>query len=167
MNITGIRREKLVEALPEPIASILGEASEVLGYAVTPQRVTYQSKLRTVLAKLEIEPLNEADVVRYQAETVVELLLDSKHLDSLIQGSPDYRFFSYWTSVELTKYHDPIPEFVLAKAIQIKKEFPEAEFFIQSLEGDPDPFLLVKDGYNDHAYIEVWAEPKFEGRLRD
>ena len=74
----------------------------------------------------------------------------------------------------------PVPEFVLRKAVDIKQELPSAEFYIEHLK--EDPFLIVSleplrdyqtssntlDRFmNDDAtaYIEVWAEPKFEAAL--
>ena len=165
MQMTEIGREKLGTKSAEPMMEVINEAREVLGYGVTEAPEGNLSCLREILRELEIEPLVEADVVRYQAERIAELMLDSTFLQSVMRGSVDYRFNSYWQSVALKNYREPIPEFVLAKAIQIKKRMPGAELFIQSLEGDPDPFLLVNDGFRDHAYIEVWAEPKFEGRI--
>lgn len=164
MLMIEIRRERLVPDVA-PLDVVVAEATEVLGYNVPESRATSLSKLRQALAKLEIEPLVEADVVRYQAEQVVELLSSPSYLEEALRGNADYRFFHYWESVDLNRYRDPIPEFVLHKAIQLKKELPEVTFSVQVLQGTPDPFLLAKLGYEDHAYIEVWAEPKFEGRL--
>lgn len=66
-----------------------------------------------------------------------------------------------WTNTEIKHYQQPIPEFVLNKALQIKEKVPNAQFFIEHLEEKYDPFLKVKHGNLD-LYIEVWDEPKFE-----
>ena len=165
MKIQEIRREVCtveVEAVP----SVLEEASEVLGYRLerTPSRRN-ESELRSALGELGIEPLNESDVVRYQAEMIAELMLTAEYQMERTRASVDYRFFHYWENVDLNRYREPIPEFVLNKAIQIKKRLPSVKFYVQTLEGQPDPFLLAKVG-DEHAYIEVWEEPKFEGRVR-
>lgn len=66
-----------------------------------------------------------------------------------------------WTNTEIKNYQQPIPEFVLNKALQIKERVPSAQFFVEHLEEKHDPFLKVKHGNLD-LYIEVWDEPKFE-----
>lgn len=66
-----------------------------------------------------------------------------------------------WTNTEIKNYQQPIPEFVLRKALQIKEKVPDAQFFVEHLEEKYDPFLKVKHGNLD-LYIEVWNEPKFE-----
>jgi hypothetical protein len=166
MKLEEIRREHCIVTI-EPIVTVLDEASQVLGYGSRGRpEPARKSPLREVLAKLEIEPLNEADVVRYQAEMIAELMLDPRYQADRLAASHEYRFFHYWEGQKLSSYSEPVPEFVLSKAIQIKKACPEVEFFVQTLEGKPDPFLLAKLGYDDHAFIEVWEEPKFEGRLR-
>jgi hypothetical protein len=168
MKIEEIKRDKCSVAV-EPIASLLDEANQFLGYGVASRTERSQavSPLRDLLAKLEIEPLNLADVVRYQAEMIAELMLDPAYQRSRIDASHEYRFFHYWSEEKLSTYSEPIPEFVLSKAIQIKKANPEVQFFVQSIEGQPDPFLIaVLGNSDDYAFIEVWEEPKFEGRLR-
>lgn len=169
MKIKEIKRERCT-VTAEPMVSVLDEAREVLQYDTrcTPVQVK-ASPLRDLLATLEIEPLNEADVVRYQAERIAELMLDPTFQRERLEARRQYRFFHYWEGHDLATYTDPIPEFVLAKAIQIKKACPDVKFFVEVLQGSPDPFLVAQIGKyddEDYAYIEVWEEPKFEGRLR-
>ena len=83
-----------------------------------------------------------------------------------------------WRLTSLKNYAQPVPELVLQKAVEIKRELPEAEFFVDQLA--VDPFLLVSlTGIPDYsrntpsrnldpetaAYVEVWAEPKFEAEM--
>jgi hypothetical protein len=82
-----------------------------------------------------------------------------------------------WRLMKLRSYTAPVPEFVLQKAIEIKRELPEAEFYVDQLA--IDPFLIVslvdladwstnKDRKLDPetaAYVEVWSEPKFEATM--
>jgi len=167
MKIEEIKRDKCAVSI-EPLACVVDEAKEVLGYkGSSATSFEAPSPLTELLARLEIERLNAADVIRYQAEMIAELMLDPDYQRSRLDASREYRFFHYWSEEKLSSYSQPIPEFVLNKAIQIKKECPRVEFFVQSIEGNPDPFLVaVLGSRDDYAYIEVWEEPKFEGRLR-
>ena len=77
--------------------------------------------------------------------------------------SPAYYY--EWLTELLSKYQQPIPESVLAKAIVIKKKLPEAEFWVEFIgEAKHDPFLVVKCGGCEY-YIDVWKEPKFESNF--
>lgn len=68
-----------------------------------------------------------------------------------------------WKKTPLNRYKEPVPTFVLSHAIELKKLLPEAEFVVAHLAFNPDPFLLL--GYKGReVYIDVWDEPKFEGR---
>ena len=73
----------------------------------------------------------------------------------------------HWNKTTIKIYGEEgkeIPEYVLNKAIQVKYEVPEVEILIDEFTVVPDPFLFVKLGAESY-YIEVWDEPKFEGRL--
>lgn len=74
-----------------------------------------------------------------------------------------------WMTYDLAHYTEPVPEFALQTAIDIKKRHPEVNFYVCSLEENRmvlDPFLVMRvpDGtwYKDY-YLEVWNEPKFTG----
>jgi hypothetical protein len=78
-----------------------------------------------------------------------------------------------WDKTRIEQYREPIPEFVLNKAIQIKKAMPEVRIYVQHLSEHPDPFLIVATKHKDYEcldaqelWVEVWEEPKFEGRIR-
>ena len=69
-----------------------------------------------------------------------------------------------WQKTKLSVYRGEIPEFVLRKAIQIKKATPGfLEFFVEHI-GKEDPFLIVRFLEKEY-YVEVWDEPKFESQL--
>lgn len=74
-----------------------------------------------------------------------------------------------WAMHELSAYAEPIPEFVLQTAVDIKRAHPDAEFCICALEEDrvvADPFLVLRipDGDVEHEYyLEVWNESRFDG----
>ena len=144
-------------------AKLAIEAETLLGYTPLREHVKVTGLLRRVLAKLEIEPLDEASVNAYKAQMV-------RHYDT--HGKMQ---MPTWRLKKLSDFALPVPEFVLRKAVDIKKELPQAEFYVDHLA--VDPFLIVSleaipDGVfnvpsrnldpETQAYIEVWDEPKFE-----
>jgi hypothetical protein len=176
MQITEIRRivPRAEPAVVAPEPTILERAQEVLGYKPYVQLIetSKATALRAKLADLEIEVLNRDDVLRYQAEHAAEEMLGEKFHALLIQdrwGQP-WEYLTIWKREAIENYSEPIPEFVLNKAVQIKQRVPEVKIFIEHLEFGLDPFLVVTTGERwkdqETEYIEVWAEPKFEGRGR-
>jgi len=150
------------------------QAAELLGYSAKQvhERATGElGPLAAALAKLEIEVLDPRDVHRYQMEGRHEAEREflaqriASNDASVLNRMHKYEWPS-WDERELKNYTLPVPEFVLNKALQIKKELPDVRFYVESLETHPDPFLVVKYGqYDSEVYhVEVWAEPKFEIR---
>jgi hypothetical protein len=80
-----------------------------------------------------------------------------------------------WYTTPIEGYRHAIPEFVLERAMQIKIRLPEANFVVEWLGEEthnvptsykpnpPDPFLAMNYG-SIGLYLDVWDEPKFEGR---
>lgn len=74
-----------------------------------------------------------------------------------------------WMMYDLAHYAEPVPEFALQTAIDIKKRHPDVNFYICSLEENRmvlDPFLVMRvpDGnWHQDFYLEVWNEPRFSG----
>ncbi|PQO35672.1 hypothetical protein C5Y96_08415 [Blastopirellula marina] len=74
-----------------------------------------------------------------------------------------------WMMYDLAHYTEPVPEFALQTALDIKKRHPEVSFYICSLEENRmvlDPFLVMRvpdGGWHRDYYLEVWNEPKFAG----
>ena len=68
-----------------------------------------------------------------------------------------------WNPVPISNYPEPIPEFALQTAVDVKKACPEANFFIEELvvKKIPDPFLVAELA-GEKYYLEVWNEPGFE-----
>lgn len=85
-------------------------------------------------------------------------------ITDLQQGS----YSRLWASDSLPEYRQPVPEFVLQSALDIKARCPQAEFFVEQLlvESRPrDPFLVVYVPESvTRYYIEVWNEPSFKQR---
>jgi hypothetical protein len=142
------------------------EVEALLGYTPLREYVKVTGLLRRVLAKLEIEPLDEASVNTYKAQMVRHYATHKK----LSQPT--------WRLTQLADFALPVPEFVLRKAVAIKKALPQARFYVDHLA--VDPFLIVSlevipDGVfnvpsrkldpETQAYIEVWLEPKFEASV--
>ena len=192
MLMTDIRKSAVgagVTDLRPALLSLAESAKEVLGYDVLAKRMgttvvaVETTCLRMTLQSLGIEVLVEQDVARYQKEQLIEhtaakmqewmkqaadLGMDRFHEDGLDRFSAPG-----WQRVAIKEYKQPIPEHVLAKAVEVKQQMPECEIWVESLEDHPDPFLIVAGGpakYSwkkpeEYYYLCAWSEPKFEGRL--
>lgn len=182
MLLTEIKREAV--ALPteftSDVAALAGDAEKLLGYSLLRQSLdepTEMPELLKVLSDLCIEILNKPSVVLYMRQKLVDRTIEL--MGEWEKGEPDplrsWASFSgpSWASTEISKYKEPIPEFVINKAVQIKQVLPQVGVYIVHLTKDKDPFLKVtlgkQDEWNDKAgeayFVEVWEEPKFEGRI--
>jgi hypothetical protein len=152
------------EDLDTPAKQLATDAEALLGYRGLRKHLKVAGRLRAVLAKLEIEILDQKSVDEYKRQMVA-------HMKGKMSAPT-------WRVTPLRGYTQPVPEFALQKACEIKRELPEAEFFIDQLA--VDPFLIVAlDQPQDFpqnvktrgldpeiaAYVEVWDEPKFEAGL--
>lgn len=147
------------------------EVESLLGYTNLRKKVNAPSQLRCLMAKLQIEVLNPEQVLAYKEQAKGHMKTAKKMSDPT------------WTVTPLSDYHQEIPHFVLSKALEIKKELPAAQFFVDHLQ--EDPFLIVttakttdygvigrhgklgeraKKG-DDTLYLEVWNEKSFEAAL--
>lgn len=147
-------REEIDEPLSEERKTLAVKASKLLGYK-TLERTIPQSEVNEVFASLGFTPLNTDQVHRY------ERWYRKRH-----SGHFGWERVA-WKIVPLHNYADPIPEFVLSRAVELKEKLPAAEFYVEFPEREervlPDPFLVMI--YKGSSYfIEVWDEPKFEGR---
>jgi hypothetical protein len=150
------------------------DCAKLLGYQ-TLQAVVVKP-LAGILNKLEIEILNSQEVEDYKQAAVTTASRLWEKDNSELMKSPYvfmYRPKFSWQMCALNQseaseyipaYHEEVPEFALNKAIQIKREVPEAKFFVHRLTSFRDPFLSVSLG-SESYFVEVWDEPKFEGRL--
>ena len=151
--------------LTNPRQKLAADAEALLGYSPLRRELRNPGLLKQVLAKLEIPILDEHSVNRYKSEMVDHFRTANKMPD------PTWRLFP------LRSYSSPIPEFVLQKAVEIKRELPDARFYVDQLA--VDPFLIVSmttlPDYVSNivraldpdlsAYIDCWAEPKFEASM--
>ena len=151
--------------LNDPRQKLAMDAETHLGYTPLRTELRAPGALMRVLAKLEIQVLDQKSVDTY------------KQLMAAHYATAGKLFDPTWRLTLLRSYHQPVPEFVLQKAVEIKRELPEAKFYIDQLA--VDPFLIVSlrslEDYRHNcsrdldadtaAYIECWAEPKFEASM--
>jgi len=175
MNMEEIERQVItVTEYDEPCVGLAEEAKQVLGYDILKtaiEKPNERTQLELALAAAGIEVLNPEHVKTYQTEMLKER---SKILfaEWLKTTDPSSFWGPRWDKTPIEDYKQPIPEFVLNKAIQIKKAVPDVRIYVEHLSEHPDPFLVVAMKHKDYSfdgethYIEVWAEPKFEGRVR-
>lgn len=189
MEMTEIRKQSLgvIDRVDEALTSLAEQAKELLGYDVLQKHTgrvptIVMTPLQLALKTLEIDIYNITDVATYQKERMIEQTranLEKWIKEDLNEKNSFHRRFvnfsgPVWEKTEIKRYSEPIPEFVIAKAVQIKQAYPECELWVESLTDHPDPFLIVgipngRAYYppTEMYYVEVWEEPKFEGHLRD
>jgi len=192
MLMTEIRTEKVGETATDmglALSALAESARSVLGYDVLAKKLentvvaVETSCLRMSLQSLDMEILNEQDVLRYQKERLIERTAELMQEWMEVTAKKDreetrsYGLGSFggpqWAFQKISEYKQPVPEFVLAKAVQIKEKMPECELYIEHLQDHPDPFLFVSAEPSQYSwqrpkeyyYLAAWAEPKFEGRL--
>ena len=67
-----------------------------------------------------------------------------------------------WILIPVNRYKKRIPEFVLQTAIDVKSQFRCVELFVEELQNNPDPFLVLRLPNGKFLYLEVWNEPGFK-----
>jgi hypothetical protein len=165
--------EVSLSALGTERAKLAARAKELLGYNRLKAEVTGQSlvgvttgKLTECLLRLDLQVLDTASVIQYQLEEMTRRNREfiSNNLDSWA-GTGWRSALATWQKTDLASYDQPIPEFVLDKAVRIKEALPEVHFNVQHLD-DPkaDPFLVAVVG-KEVYYVDAWDEPRFEGGL--
>lgn len=180
MLMTEIRRgpAPLPLVFCEPVENLAEKAMDVLGYEGLAAAVTAPIKdrpLASALQSLDIDILNEMDVERYMVERQIEVAREKFEEWLTAKHNPlgwDPWWAPQWQAVEIGKYRKAVPEFVLHKAIQVREALPDFEIVVYELELHPDPFLAVRLGkwdvwskQGEQYLIEVWDEPRFEGRI--
>lgn len=149
-----LSRTAVVAAEPEQAViqerrSLASRAARILGYKhydsvldkkVRDERCAWLAS--KAFEKLGFDPLDEKKVLAYKST---------------------HPFGYSWERSTIEKYDSPIPDFALSRAIELKQELRQANFEIEYLRVNPDPFLVMVYG-DKRYYIDVWDEPKFEGR---
>lgn len=140
------------------------EAADVLGYTILKEESS--KPLAEILAILDIEIIDIDRVRSYQKECTK---IANNQKGAPVGSSGKWETYQLGHKYDEDKYwhkpyENPIPEHVLSKAIQIKREIPEAQLYIEEFTAIPDPFMFVELGSERYCF-EVWDEPEFEGRL--
>jgi hypothetical protein len=175
MATTELRRTPASQMPPsEDLISVLAlKAESILGYRGLRERLGIApASLTRVLEELEIEPYHPEGVSRYKAEKVrqVEQQLWDELRQQILEDLQERGVIAEgtfvrarWRMVPLRKFQGEVPEFALARAIQIKERLPKAEFYVDELKAEKryDPFLVVSCG-RERFYIDVWDERDFE-----
>ena len=154
--------------LTDPRQKLASEAEALLGYTPLRQELRTPGTLKRVLAKLEISVLEEKGVSAYKKQMAEHYSTSGKMFDPT------------WRITPLKDYRQPVPEFALQKAIEIKRELPEAMFYVEQLAIDPflivtlnplqdfmSPWNTLKRALDPETavYVEAWSEPKFEATM--
>lgn len=164
-TIHDISRQRLQGAVEAPANTLADEAAVVLGYSAQGQTVVEAGQLATALADLDIEVLNEREVLTYQFEQLARESI-KRIGDAYTSLKNGWRNDLAWTAQPIDKFTSPIPDYVLNKAIQIKKALPEVELLVESLGVDPFLIARLKKSSYDYEgyYVEVWDETSFAPR---
>ena len=149
------------------------EAKQLLGYKVLDSAWTFK-KVVEILAKLGIEPFDEEKVKAYKKEKQDSVYTRTRKSNDW--GTTSIITKGEWVSVPLSGYKKEVPAFALLRAAQIKKELNKAKlassFSVEELQTKTsrsevrkmyDPFMVLEVGER-RLYLDVWDEPKFEGR---
>jgi hypothetical protein len=110
---------------------------------------------------------------------IVSLIVTAMGFDDSNKGT---RTIWRWvqTSME-SKSCRFVPDRVIIKALQIRKAYPDAVFYVETLEPDQetirnmdgnwlerqflDPFLVVKNYAGEEYYVDVWDEKDYKNEM--
>lgn len=135
----------------EEIKQLARDAMVILDYDdLADQVLDSTEKLGDVLRRLDIRPFNFSHVRLYKEQKREE-------------ANKEKNAYQYWHRTPL-KNQKSVPEFVLRKAIEIKRASPDVKLFVDTLDDDPDPFLVAVLG-KEYYYVEVWDESEFENGI--
>lgn len=150
--------------------AVLAEVKEVLGYGGVDEALTLK-RVAEVLAKLDIEPFDPKIVAAYKKEQA----------DALKSRKRKRTGWGYtvatgvWVDSKIQDYKQGVPAFALLRATQVKKALTAqgiaSAFHVEELTKrqhrvvllNIDPFMVLHVG-SKKFYLDVWNEPKFEGR---
>lgn len=165
------------KTLEPTMREFANKAKTVLGYTPMAENIGKDTSitLAGILSRLGIPALDQEAVIKYKAsknrpdkgQPRVHDEEDDTDSDD-IEERRDTRAYN-WYTITIDDYSQPIPERVLAKAIQIKEAETDVQFVIHHLARgrraiSKDPFLEVRFR-NEHFFIEVWDEPNFSNEL--
>lgn len=158
----------------EEVEEVGKKAEEILGYkgmkAAKEKQEKELSPVASVLAKLEIAPLNAQDVEQYKTERLVAVT--GEKFEEWKKNPSGTFMGPQWAETRIEKYSEAVPAHVLKDLVRIKEELSEVVIEIVHLEETPDPFARVavqSAKYSwmleDVHWLHVWEEPGFESKL--
>jgi len=155
----------------ELVADVAVKAEKLLGYNLLRKKAKLENPLLAVLRELDIQPFAPGGVMAYKLKAmnfrVAEIkreLLARPDFQSMTQHDVRAHTNVRWQRTALHSYQEEVPVFILAQAVSIAEKLPQAEFHVEHLALDPDPFLAVT--FSGQTFrIGVWAEPDFELNL--
>jgi hypothetical protein len=151
------------------------EAKALLGYDLLEDALALR-KTAEILDKLGIQPFDAAKVEAYKKEQA-EGLYSRKQKTDRWGSVRTTTTRGEWQTYNLRGYKREVPAFALLRAAEIQKEMNKGKiggkFFIDELRIKTtrsrrerpivDPFMVLQVG-ETKMYVDVWNEPKFEGR---
>jgi hypothetical protein len=150
--------------------TLMAEVREVLGYKEV-DRALELRKVCTVLKGLDIEPFDNKRVEAYKKAEAKKLNKVRRH--GYYGGYHNVTTTrGVWKSILLRNYTREVPAFALLRATAIKKAMTaqgiNCDFSVEELTKKShtivvDPFMVL-NAASKKFYIDVWNEPKFEGR---
>lgn len=149
---------------------MLRDIDTLLGYKPVGEAVRLQT-VAAIFKKLDIEPFDSEKVDKYKTQ------MRQRHSRTRTDSYGDiHRTRASWDEIALTQYKKPVPAFALLRAMQVARELKKAsikhQFVVEELksttsvekrERNLDPFMVLHVD-NQVFYLDVWDEPKFEGR---
>src|SRR4029077_1004367 len=115
-------------------------AKDLLGYGGLVSEMTgdmgarsKEGKLTLTLRSMQLEVPDLNRVIDYQMQELVRVTRE-KISEELSQWTHGYFLEAGWARTDLASYKQPIPEFVLDKALRLKEALPEVRFSVQHLQ---------------------------------
>lgn len=146
--------------------AVMDEVKSLLGYGGVDKAKEWATVVE-IFKELDIEPFNNATVSEYKREAAKKL--NSSYRDSW----GDIRETrGVWNKQLLRNYKGDVPAFALLRAAQVQKALNAANvqgtFYVEELTKRSrkivvDPFMVL-NVCGRWLYLDVWNEPKFEGR---
>jgi hypothetical protein len=145
---------------------LLREVQRVTGYQVLNEALRYKY-VAEIFDNLGIEPFNDEKVKMYKAQMAKQNTHTRTTADQY-----RVRTVARWVDIPLRDYKRAVPAFALLRATQVQKalnkegikgELQVEELTIGKTREYVDPFMVLVVG-DRRFYLDVWDEPKFEGR---
>lgn len=145
---------------------LMTEIKDVLGYGEVDKALELK-KIAAIFSDLDIEPFSVQKVQAYKKEKAASL-----NRVRYTGWGDRVTTRGVWLRYQLRGYQKAVPAFALLRAAQVQKALNAANiqgtFFVEELtkrhtKTVVDPFMIL-EAAGKRFYLDVWDEPKFEGR---